>query len=131
MLKLTGDILGPYIVRAHFPQRLRAQGLPTTVPMNFSLVVDSPFNTTLLSPEGRMVYRIETNTPNYSVSGTLITTVSKVSPDGQTKVELGRIAWQSGRPGTVIVHGHELYIARNKLWGSYVQLAFPELSHGG
>jgi len=93
--------------------------------MNFSLAVDSPFNTALLSPEGRMVYRIETATNNYSDSGTLTTTVSKVSPDRQTQVELGRISWQSGRPGTVIVHGHELFIARSKLWGSYVRLALP------
>ncbi|KAL4065073.1 hypothetical protein V8B97DRAFT_1553688 [Scleroderma yunnanense] len=86
--------------------------------MNFSLAADNPFNTALFSPEGRMVYRIETLTTNYAVSGTLTTVVTKVAPDGQSQVELGRIAWQSGRPGTVMVHGHELFIARSKLWGS-------------
>ncbi|KAI6110276.1 hypothetical protein EDD16DRAFT_1246966 [Pisolithus croceorrhizus] len=86
--------------------------------MNFSLATDNPFNTTLISPEGRVVYRIETLTTSYAFTGTLTTTVSKVAPSGQNESELGRIVWQSGKPGTVVAHGHELHIAKSKLWGS-------------
>ncbi|KAG6334027.1 hypothetical protein ID866_5058 [Astraeus odoratus] len=86
--------------------------------MNFSLLSDNPFNTSLVSSEGRIVYRIETLTTSYTTPATLTTSVTKLAPNGQLEAELGRIVWQSGRPSTVVVHGHELYIARSKLWGS-------------
>jgi hypothetical protein len=82
--------------------------------MNFSLATDSPFNTVLVSPEGRAAYRIET--PSFLSS--LTTTVTKVAGDGRGEMELGRVVWQSGRPGTVVVHGRELSIAKNKFFGS-------------
>ncbi|KIJ63393.1 hypothetical protein HYDPIDRAFT_182350 [Hydnomerulius pinastri MD-312] len=82
--------------------------------MNFSMASDSPFNTVLVSPEGRAVYRIET--PSFLSS--LTTTIKKVTYDGESEVELGRVVWQSGRPGTVVVHGHELYINKHKFFGS-------------
>ncbi|KAH7890120.1 hypothetical protein F5I97DRAFT_1850258 [Phlebopus sp. FC_14] len=84
--------------------------------MNFSLATDSPFNTVLVSPEGRAVYRIETlGLPQRSV---MATTVKKVASDGKSETEVGRVVWQSGKPGTVVVHGHELYISRGGFFGS-------------
>ena len=82
--------------------------------MNFSLAQDSPFNTVLVSPEGRVLYRIET--PNFL--STTTTTVKRVSMDGLSEAEVGRVVWQSGRPGRVVVHGHELFINRSKFFSS-------------
>ncbi|KAF9228962.1 hypothetical protein BS17DRAFT_799526 [Gyrodon lividus] len=82
--------------------------------MNFSLATDSPFNTVLVSPEGRAVYRIET--PSFLTS--LTTTIKKVASDGKGELEVGRVLWQSGRPGTVVVHGRELCINKSKFFGS-------------
>lgn len=82
--------------------------------MNFSLAQDSPFNTVLVSPEGRILYRIET--PSYL--STTTTTIKRVSMDGLSEAEVGRVVWQSGRPGSVVVHGHELYINRSKFFSS-------------
>ena len=83
--------------------------------MNFSLAQDSPFNTVLVSPEGRVLYRIET--PHFS-NALPSTTIKRVSTDGFTQAEVGRVVWQSGRPGTVVVHGHELSINRSKFFSS-------------
>lgn len=91
--------------------------------MNFSLAQDSPFNTVLVSPEGRVLYRIETPifpspSSSSSSSPTTVTRVKRVSSDGLSEAEVGRVVWQSGRPGTVVVHGHELFINRSKFFSS-------------
>lgn len=86
--------------------------------MNFSFAQDSPFNTVLVSPEGRVLYRIETPGFLSAAALTTTTTVKRVSMDGLSEAEVGRVVWQSGRPGTVIVHGHELYINRSKFFSS-------------
>ena len=86
--------------------------------MNFSLAQDSPFNTVLVSPEGRVVYRIETPSFASPTSLTTTTTIKRVSMDGLSEAEVGRVVWQSGRPATVVVHGHELSINRSKFFGS-------------
>lgn len=84
----------------------------STVPiMNYSLLTDSPFNTALLSPEGRAVYRIDTYLSSFT------TTVKKVG-GGQSEVEIGRVVWQSGRPGTAVVHGHEIYVNKSSFFSS-------------
>lgn len=80
--------------------------------MNYSLLTDSPFNTALLSPEGRAVYRIDTYLSSFT------TTVKKVG-GGQSEVEIGRVVWQSGRPGTAVVHGHEIYVNKSSFFSSY------------
>lgn len=79
--------------------------------MNYSLAMDSPFNTALLSPEGRAVYRIDTYLSSFT------TTVKKVS-GGQSEMEIGRVVWQSGRPGTAVVHGHEIYVNKSSFFSS-------------
>ncbi|KAF8126629.1 hypothetical protein EV363DRAFT_1337946 [Boletus edulis] len=86
--------------------------------MNFSLAQDSPFNTALVSPEGRVLYRIETPSFLSPSSMTATTTVKRVSMDGLSEAEVGRVVWQSGRPGTVVVHGHELSINKSKFFSS-------------
>ena len=86
--------------------------------MNFSLAQDSPFNTVLLSPEGRVLYRIETPSYFSASSMTTTTTVKRVSSDGFSQAEVGRVVWQSGRPSMVVVHGHELYVNRSKFFSS-------------
>ncbi|KAF8548479.1 hypothetical protein OG21DRAFT_758770 [Imleria badia] len=86
--------------------------------MNFSLAQDSPFNTVLVSPEGRVLYRIDTPSFLHPSSLTITTTVKRVSMDGLSEAEVGRVVWQSGRPGTVVVHGHELNINRSKFFSS-------------
>ncbi|KAG1769021.1 hypothetical protein EDD22DRAFT_192742 [Suillus occidentalis] len=79
--------------------------------MNYSLATDSPFNTALLSPEGRAVYRIDTYLSSFT------TTVKKVG-GGQSEMEIGRVVWQSGRPGTAVVHGHEIYVNKSSFFSS-------------
>ncbi|KAG6375868.1 hypothetical protein JVT61DRAFT_2732 [Boletus reticuloceps] len=86
--------------------------------MNFSLAQDSPFNTALISPEGRVLYRIETPSFLSPSSMTATTTVKRVSMDGLSEAEVGRVVWQSGRPGTVVVHGHALSINKSKFFSS-------------
>jgi len=86
--------------------------------MNFSLAQDSPFNTVLVSPEGRVLYRIETPHFTGASSTTTTTTITRISTDGFSQSEVGRVVWQSGRPGTVVVNGHELSINRSKFFSS-------------
>ncbi|KAN0075557.1 hypothetical protein V8E55_011580 [Tylopilus felleus] len=86
--------------------------------MNFSLSQDSPFNTALVSSEGRVLYRMETPSFLSPTSLTTTTAVKQVSTDGLSESEVGRVVWQSGRPRTVVVHGHELSVSRSTFFSS-------------
>jgi hypothetical protein len=81
--------------------------------MNYSLSMDSPFNTALLAPQGRSAYRIDTY-----LSSSTTTVVRKVAGGGQSDAEIGRVAWQGGRPGTAVVHGHEIFVNKSSFFSS-------------
>jgi hypothetical protein len=100
------------------PQHPRPPNAPSEITMNFSLAQDSPFNTVLVSPEGRVLYRIETPHFTGASTTTTTTTITRISTDGFSQSEVGRVVWQSGRPGTVVVNGHELSINRSKFFSS-------------
>ena len=85
--------------------------------MNYSLSMDSPFNTVLLSPEGRAAYRIDTYL-NPSATTTIIKKMA--SSSSQDEAETGRVVWQGGRPGTAVVHGHEIFINKSNFFSSCV-----------
>src|SRR6267154_2850158 len=91
------ELLSAHALRLHPPITTAhsAPARPTltiVATMNYSLAMDSPFNTALMSPEGRAAYRIDTYLSSFT------TTVKKVA-NGQSEVEVGRVVWQSGRPG--------------------------------
>ncbi|KAH7911103.1 hypothetical protein BJ138DRAFT_28732 [Hygrophoropsis aurantiaca] len=94
--------------------------------MNFSFATDSPFNTVLMSPEGRIAYRIDT--PSYLPVA--ITTVKKAvsSSSPQGDVEVGRVIWQTGR-AALIIHGREVTIHRSIFGSSRTFTAANEQSY--
>ncbi|OAX37496.1 hypothetical protein K503DRAFT_857318 [Rhizopogon vinicolor AM-OR11-026] len=81
--------------------------------MNYSLSMDSPFNTALHAPEGRAAYRIDTYLSSFTT-----TVIKQLAGGGQSEVEIGRVAWQGGRPGTAVVHGHEMFVNKSSFFSS-------------
>ncbi|EGN96459.1 hypothetical protein SERLA73DRAFT_186196 [Serpula lacrymans var. lacrymans S7.3] len=82
--------------------------------MNFSLAVDTPFNTVLVSPDGHPVYRVDT--PYYFTTST--TTVKKIQRGGEMDPEIGRIEWQSAHAAIVRIGLRDVVVHRSKLFGS-------------
>jgi len=73
--------------------------------------MDSPFNTALHAPEGRAAYRIDTYLSSFTT-----TVIKQLAGGGQSEVEIGRVAWQGGRPGTAVVHGHEMFVNKSSFF---------------